>query len=210
MFFIHKKDATNQTIVVCIWCQYYHCNMYLARIYEFKYLYKWLIIFWLLNTYRLCTLTELLWHFNQVSTYIYIILCVTQFKDIYMRRSSLLTVLWLSSPPYHLDKASARPLPLPGIRWTARSISWVAVTSNMFLATVPRNGSQERPELSKQTTAMLSQWMTTALSLSLCFHRLSAIYTLIILRWTMVHGMGRLTSLSRGSAYTKFPHAPPC
>ena len=36
------------------------------------------------------------------------------------RRSSSLTVLWLSSPPYHLDKASARPLPLPGICWTWR------------------------------------------------------------------------------------------
>ena len=134
---------------------------------------------------------------------------ISSLTEHHSRLSSTLTILWCNCPPCHLDKASARPLLLSGICWTARSISWVAVNSHMFLANVPRNGSQERPELSKQTTAILSQWMTTALPLSLCFHRLSAIYTLIISRWTMVHGMGRLTSLPKGRAYTKFPYAPP-
>ena len=104
-------------------------------------------------------------------------------------RNNLFTLLRCNWPPYHLDKASARPLLLPGMCWTARSISYIAVTSHMFLATVPGNRSQEQPELSEQTTAILLQRMATALRLSLCFHKLSVMYTLIISRWTLVHGI---------------------
>ena len=98
---------------------------------------------------------------------------------------------------------------LPWIWRTVSSISWVAVMSHIFLATLPREESHERPDEMELTTAMLSQWMTMVLPCSLCFHKFKAIKTLIISRCTMVQWRGKPCINSNGIAYTDPSHMPP-
>ena len=123
--------------------------------------------------------------------------------------SNLLATSLDIPPPYHRDSASAQMFFLPGIWMTVRSISWVAVRSHMFLATLPRNESQERPDKIELTTAILSQWITMVLPCNLCLHNFKAMKTLIISKCTMVQCKGRHCINPKGIAYTYPSNMPP-